>query len=474
MTYDKLLAQYLKQNPGIDVGTPQGQQAFNDWTGEIAKQSGAQNWEGIPDSVFGNPFVGDSLQGAIDTSLLSGAQRAGEGGNTNQVQGGFQTGSFGTTGKTQQTGTNEQSAVTNQSGVTNTSGTTNQTGTSNQTGQTKTTTDQTATSTGTRKVDDTLGFGRLLQSQQGVAASNDANRNAFLTDLVNTGGKQFQDQVNFSANRALSGPGMVGVGDGARGRVAGAAVGDVARNNLSQRLEASGQLAGPTAVGRLAEQGAAYNGETTTGTTRTTGTSVADTTGTTNFNQSGTNTGVSNTNNTTNSNSLGLTNLLGTETNQGTSNAASSQVATGQVPEGKTTSGGGGGCMVCTMYVDGGNMHPGAVRRGVLYKLTNLDAYRNNVEGYMLYGPWIVRFLTKHRAASVWFRPVARGILYEECRLASPTRHRFRVGPYVAHKLFLGVSVPFAYLGRALKHTGRVEDATVEAMLRRNRLFYTF
>ena len=475
MTYDNLLAQYLKMNPGAEVSTPDGQQAFNNWTGTVAQQFGANNWESIPDSAFGsNPFVNDTLATTVNNTLLTGAQRAGEGGNTNQVQGGFQTGQFGTTGKTEQIGNTQQTGTNTQQGTTTSTGTTGQTGTSTNTGRTTTSTDQTAVSNGTRTVNDTLGFGKLLQSQAGNAVQSDATRSRFLTDLVDTGGKQFQDQVDFAANRSLSGPGMVGVGDGARGRVAGAAVGDVARNNLSQRLEASGQLAGPTAVGTLAEKGNAYLGESTQGTTRTTGTSVADTSGTTQFNQTGTSTGATTSNATGTSETLGLSKLLGTESNTGTSNAASTQIATGQVPEGKTTTGGGGGCMVCTMYVDFGMMHPGAVRRGVRFKLNNLKTYRSNVEGYMLYGPWIVKFLQRHGNSAVAFRPVARAILYEECRLASPSRYKRRLGPTLAHAMFLGVSAVAARIGRAFGHSGRVEDTSVETMLRRNRLFYTF
>jgi hypothetical protein len=478
----------------------------------------------------------DGNLNALNQTLRAGIERAGAGGNTNQVQGGYQTGTFNTNGTTNQTGVtgqstnqtgvqnsvntavNNQNTTGNQSGVTaqNTTGgstgtnyadtntSNNTTGTARTTGTAVTDLNQNTHTSGTRTVNDSLGFGKMLKDYAGTATGLDNTRNAVLTDVATTGGKQFGSQLTAGINNSLSGPGMVGVGTGAQSRVAGAAAADIGRNNLAQRLQATEQLAGPSATTTLAAAGNPYLGETTDQNATTTGrnTTTSDNTTTSNQNTTGTSNmtggssnifnqsmlGSSNMNTTGNTNgtqastgltssantanSLGFANNNTTENNSGTSNASSAQVATGQIPEGKQTS--GGGCMVCSFYASMGQMNPGAIRRGVDYKLRNFKKYRRNVEGYMLYGPFIAKLIRRSRIAAIALRGPARSVLAEECRLANPTRHPFRISAFILHKIFVWTSNVASVLGAACGHSGRVEDVEVENVLKQNNLWRNF
>lgn len=471
----------------------------------------------------------DGNLNAIDNAIRQGAERAGAGGNTNQVQGGYQQGSFNSDGTQRQTGntnqrvtgnnvaTGAQTTIQDTNGVQtnqgtqksdsvqntnqNTSGVTQTQGTNRTTGQTVENINQTTNKNDSVRVQDALGFGQMLKDQAPAAQQNDAVRSGVLQDVATTGGSQFNDQLMSGISKALSGPGMQGVGNGALGRVAGSASADIGRNNLNQRLQATQQLSGPTAVTQLAAAGNPFLGSDTTGSATTTGqnvtnvdqTNTIDQTQRTNQNTQGTtqnqgtvvsdgrttdSTRVAGQNNSvtgtvSDQNSIGFTDMLNTEKNTGSSQASSAQVATGQVPEGKTTSS-GGGCVVCSTYADLGQMHPGAIRRGVKYKLDNLTRYARNVAGYMLYGPILVKFVQASPRFAKVFKPLARGILYEECRLASPTRHKFRVGPYVSHKGFVWVSNIASFVGQMIGHTGKLEDQHTTDLLTRNNLYFNW
>lgn len=436
MTRDQLFERFLATKPGeSNAANDAAQQSrFEAWLKGMLPP-GETDVTKIPDNVIpaapvSNPFsptgvnqvqtlpppsgnmaTGTPLGDAVNQALMSGAVGAAVGGNTQQVQGSNQAGSFvsqgdqtsqqtsGQTGTTTNTtvGTGQQTNIgtgnvdTRGTTQTNTAGTTEQVGsnygTSANTGTSVGTTQQDSTNTGfnnqnttgtvntnnqgtsnqissgtttqqgktqgttsgtsnqattgtvagtsaqqgtsTTGVVDTLGFGGLLQGAGSTALTNDAARNAFLHDVMATGGNQFKSQVDQAVRQSLSGPGMSGVGESAQGRAAGYAAEQVARQNLNQRLNAAEQLAGPTALSTLVGAGNPYLGSTNTS-------NVTGQTGqTSQQNVLGTNTGVS----TTLNDSVGQNNQTTTGQTTELGNTSQNQNVSGT--SGGTTSGTG-------------------------------------------------------------------------------------------------------------------------------------
>jgi len=383
----------------------------------------------------------NATQQGIDNASAAGAARAAAGGNTDQVQVGNQTGVHASSGTTTQEGTTADLVKTTGSGTSNNVGTSNQTtsGTSTDTNNSQTVTDINTQAATTNTVDDTLGMGALLSDQGGMLAASDAERNAFLTDVMQTGGSQFNDQLQAGINNSLSGPGMVGVGNGARGRVAGSAAADIGRNNLSQRLEAAQGLTGITGIGTAAGAASPYLG--TNSLVNNTGQTTANTTGTStnNFTQGtqGSTTNVGNTTNQGTQSSTGVSSLVGTEAMNGVASGTSSQVATGNVPESQS---GGGGCYVCTAYHAHKLMGPRVIRLGAQYKLGNLKRYGLSLHGYSIIGPAIAKLVFNNSLVRKILAKPVRAIMYEECRLATGVRLRKKLSATIWHGAFHHVS----------------------------------
>lgn len=254
------------------------------------------------------------------------AQQQAQQGTTAQQQ--QQVGATAQQGQT--TGTQQQQGVTGETSQQqqNQTGTTNQVGTNvaHETGNVNT------SGTQTTRANDSLGFGALLQGQQGNAQATDASRNAFLTDFVNTGGSGFNSQVDQAVRNSLTGPQMTGAGDSARARASGYAAAQIARNNAGERLSAAQQLAGPTAVEQLSTTANPYIGQTTS----TTGNENRDLVTRSDSNVAGTNSTSGNTTGST----QGFSNLIGSNT--GTSNT------TGQSTEASNMTGQNAGTSATT------------------------------------------------------------------------------------------------------------------------------
>lgn len=407
---------------GIDPGTPEGQTAFHAWLQQ-------------------NPFIEDQpqnpLQDATNNALLTGAQRAATGGNTYQVQGGEQAGTFGTTGQEAASTTQQQA---NQS---NTTGTQQQntTGTQNQTTQSSGTTGGVTATTGQRGVTDTLGFGSLLQGGAGAAQAADTTRSNYLSDLVDTGGSGFNQQVDHAVRDSLSGPGMQGVGDSAKGRAAAYATEAVARDNQNQRLAASGQLAGPTATQTLASAGTPFLGSTESGAQASTGTN----TGTTNT--TGTNNQSTTGSMTQNTDSLGslLGSSLTSSGQTGTSSAANRQIAAGNQPEQKSS--GGGGSVVCNALAKRGLLEPWIVEVEEEYISQHWRTYSRSARGYYLFGPTVARWVGKSKLIAYLCLPIARACSLEVNRRAGSIGRNPWYNKVIYHAFFgfcnlLGCLVP--------------------------------
>lgn len=394
-------------------------------------------------------------------------------GSTNQTQTGQQTQS--TTGQqdtTQsQTSAGQQNTDQTQTGQTTTTGQQVDTGTQVTTGQ----------STTTSGVDTPFDLGGLINTQIGAADATDANKTAFLTDFMNTGGTGFNSQVDQAIRGSLSGPQMSGAGDSARARAAGYGAAQVARNNAGERLTAASLLGGPSGtsqnVAALAPLLNKTESTSTSGTAATNNTSqtqqLQDTatrllgqvnnTGTQNTIGSNTSAGTSNT--------LDLQSLVGNEAQAGTATGQSTSQGSGVAPAGQQVK--SGGCVVCTTYVSLGEMKPGAVRRACQYKQRNWHRYGVSLTGYLLYGPWIARAVLSSRITRNLVRPVARAILYEEVRLSAPTRLRLRWNAYITHGVFDLLSWPVGAVMLLCGVTADVRDKKIKQLLRKYNLEFT-
>lgn len=406
----------------------------------------------------------------------------------NASQGGqYQTSGNATTNQQQTTGQNsqqQQTGTTTNAGTTNQQQATQQQGTTaeqqarqelqnyieQQQSQKQGTTQSTETGTTSyntsdiSKPIDTLGFGALLQSQIPGATQTDTERNAFLRDVINTGGSGFGSQVDQAVRQAMSGRGMVGAGESAGARASAYTAEQVARNNMNQRLSASEQLAGPTAVQTLSTSANPYIGtqrdtsgtenstknttgtyneqgttnvtgqRSTAGTSNTTG--MSNMTGLSNLTGSNTNTGTSVAN--TAAQNTGWSNLLGTtaENNSGVSTAQSSQAAAGLIPEGKQVSS-GGGCVICTAGLELGLCDfPRVLHRVIDYKINRAwSRYRNAAKAYFFFYTPLAKWFLGHPRLARSFWPLAKMVVYEELRISGRSVPK-KVLPWVVHGIW--------------------------------------
>lgn len=287
---------------------------------------------------------------------------------------------------------------------------------------------------------DTLGFGGLLKDagQQAVAA--DTSRTDFLSGLINNGANSFQNQIDATVNRSLSGPGMQGVGDGAKGRVAGAAVGDVVRNQVNQQLQAAQQLAGPSAVTTVAGAANPYLGQTnnqtqnlattqnqvgqgtvgTTGQTTNTGTTAGQTTGYQQGTsgqqtaQTGSQSGQTNSSQTADRNtastgeanssqrSFTVDDLVNTGREISNAFGSSRSAGSGVQPEG---GGGGGMWVICTELHRQGLMPTDEWRAGT-ERAEKMDPV--TLAGYHRWARPYARLMTRSKVATRLIEPLAR------------------------------------------------------------------
>jgi hypothetical protein len=424
MTYEQLLAAY-RTATGKDVGTADQNNAFNAWV----------NQQGAGSTTDGS---GSTLGGLITPTVTSTTPVASvttvPGSNYNQVQNANQTGTFGTVGTNTTDTSQNQNTTQNTNQNTSTTGTQNSTGTQNQnttsggtqsnTGVQNTT--GTSANTGTTNAIDTLGFGKLLQNQAGMAGASDASRNAFLTDTMNTGGSALGSQVDQAVRNSLSGPQMNGAGDSARARAAGYAGAQIGRNNMDQRLAASNQLAGPTGLTTLSSAANPFIGQSTSNVgvnNSTTGSSGTSTnTGFSNLIGSNTNDTTSNQNSNTTGSMTGTQNTtgksVGTEASTGSTAAGSSQAASGVVPQGQPVK--TGGCVICTVGLELGLFRtPRALRKAALHKLeVETGKYRSALRGYFHFFTPLARWLLSHPKLAKIGMPIAKAVVYEELRVA--------------------------------------------------------
>ena len=448
--------QFQTLSPGVDINTPQGQALFQQW---LTSNGGANVAGSTPTSTAAPasaPGTGLDLgslasPNAALNAAISGAQT---GGNTDQVQGAQQQGAFTSTGQTNTAGTQQETGQ--QSGQTQQQQ--NTTGQQTTTGQQQTTGN--AATTGLSQPVDTLGLGSLLASQAPAAAGATGASQDFLQSVLAPNNALLQAQTSNAVNQSLSGPGMVGAGDGARARAAGDAAAQVGLQSQGQQINAASALGGPTATTTLANAGSPFVGTQTSGNQSTSG--LSDTTGST----------LSAQDLSSLTNSLNLSSLLNqsnTSTNEaqsGSSGASSTQEAIGQVPNSQTSS--GSGCYVCTAYVQIKRLHRAPIVRGAVYKLSH-PRYARSLAGYSVYGPTLARWVLRSRCFANFFFPIAKAVLYEECRRAHG-RMRKQLVPTLCHAVFHYGSIPFAFLWGRKKMCGEREDTL--ALLRRNNLIW--
>ena len=485
---------FLQQNPGMDLQTPDGQAALQQWlnssAGQAASAQSSQGTQGNNSLNIGS-LVGAPNSNSASNGLNQAITDSLSGGNTQQLQGSQQSGAFQSSGGSSTSGIQQEQGVQQgqtsqqqqQLGATQTSGQQAQTGATSgaQQGQT-TNAGQTQAVTGTSgltQVLDQLGLGSLIQGQAGNAASGANTASGFLQGVAQGNNPLLQAQTSNAVNTALSGPGMVGTGQGAQARAAGDAAANVGLNSQGQQITAANSLGNPTAVTTLAAAANPYLGQQTSGSQATSGTSAN--TGTSNLTSQGTSSGLTDTSGSSLSaqdlsslsNSLNLSSLLNSSNTQtqesqgGTSAANSTQEAIGQVPQSQTSS--GSGCYVCTAYYE---LNPkrtfkSAITRAARYKLSHAR-YDTSLAGYSVYGPTLARWVLKSKHLRKYLLPVVRGILYAECRLARPDRFRSKFLASVSHAIFHYGSVPIAWAFRRKKMV--TTDPETLDLLQRNGL----
>lgn len=352
------------------------------------------------------------------------------GGNYNQVQNANQAGQFTTTGNSVEQAT----------------GTTSQTGQQTQTG----TTSQTQSGSSTSTPVDTLNLGSLITGQAQNTAASDETRRAFLTDLIQTGGTGFNEQLDAGIRQSLTGPQMTGAGDSARARAAGYAAANVGRNNMNQRLAGAEQLGGGTGLSSLVQASSPYVGQKT----ESTGNSLT-----------------SELNNLASS-STGFSDLItkASEATSGATTGQSSQAGAGQIPQGQPVK--TGGCVLCTagiaMKLPRSKLHR-VLRRVINYKL-NVDrsTYENAARGYFAIFSPIARKLMSHPRLACALFPLARATVYEELRI-SGRRLRFRWVPWMVHGLG---HTGCAIVGSLFPVAGHVTDPVINDVARRENIIF--
>lgn len=328
-------------------------------------------------------------------------------GNYNQVQNAVQGGQFGTAGTSDQTSTQ--------------------------------TTQQTTQGTQKTTPDDVYGFGQLLRDQAGGATATDAARTSWLTDVMNTGGTGFQQQLDAGIRNSLSGPQMTGAGGSAQARAAGYAAANVGRNNMGERLGAAQQLAGGNATGLTALASAAqpYGVGQTTSTTGSTS---------------------------------GLSNLItqAKEAQAGTTAAQSSQAGAGQIPEGQPVK--TGGCVLCTAAIELRlSKHHRVLRKVIKHKLvTDAKRFHPAAKGYFTVFTPLADWLIDHPRMAKVLWPLAKAVVYEELRVAG-RKLPLRTWAWMVHwtgHAFCDV------IGRALPVRGFVTNPRILSIARREGILY--
>lgn len=453
-TYNQLVQYFKNQgNPGANGAAPHTNEwndAYNNYYGTLAQQQGADSFESIdlnaaavgPTTTIPNiqtqgptdapaaytpppttstapvphapvanisapnPSVPGVSVTAPPPQILEAPMPTNQG-NYNQTQNSVQAGQFGTVGTTSN--------------------------------DSKQSTTQTTQGTQTVRPDDVYGFGQLLRDQAAATQSSDAARTTWLTDIMNTGGTAFQQQLDAGIRQSLSGPGMIGIGDEGRGRTAGAAAADIGRSNLNQRLGASQQLATGPASGLSALAAAAqpYGVGQTTSTSGTT---------------------------------TGLSELItrASEAQAGTTSAQSSQAGAGLIPQGQPVK--TGGCVLCTAAIELKlSKHHRVLRKVIKHKLvTDAKRFHPAAKGYFaVFTPLADWLLTHPRIArTLW--PVAKAVVYEELRVAG-RQLPFRLWAWLVHwtgHTFCSV------VGNTFNVKGYVDNQRILDIAQRNNIFF--
>lgn len=545
----EMIAKFSELFPGVDTTTPEGMTKFNQWA--TSQQNLGTSLVGFNDLTTGDP-----ISDAANTALHVGATTAAEGGNTRQVQGGQQSGGYltggqqSTIGSSNQTtqqgtkGTSSQTDTQNVTGTQNTANTGTTTDVSNQVGSTvqsgtnvqntsgqqqsatqqqgsenslqntqnvQTGQSQQATKNqgvSTTNVVDQYGLGNFLQSTMGDAKAADASRNQFLTQSMQQGNPYLQQQTTTAVNRALSGPGMQGVGNSAMGRAAGYAASDVAQNSFNGQLQAASLLGQGGQSQAILSSASPFMGSTTSSDSSTLGQTLSNlaesgstssstqsllnslnntlsnqnssgsSTANTATNQANTNTQNTNSNQavTNNQSTSGTQNLAttqdvtgkqSTQTGQtesglqsGTATGSNYGIAVGEQPTQQTS---GSGCFVCTALVERKRLSSFLVKKAVESKVKRLKIYKLPLLGYMAYGPWLARATLAHSLLAAALEPICRAILYRELACSRPLPFK----PFASfwHLAFTLLSVPFAVFG--IKY---VKDAKVVSLLNKHGL----
>lgn len=372
-----------------------------------------------------------------------------------QNQTGAQSGAYASGQDT--TSTQVQNTGQTQTGAT----TSNQT-TGGQTAQTQQ--GQSATTTGSVTAPiDTLGFGSLLQQDATNATSQDATRGNFLTDLVQNGPSNINGMVDQAVRNSLTGAQTTGAGDDARARIAGDAASQTGLNILGSQLNATSQLAGPTATTTLAGAAQPFIGSATGSTTGNTGTQTT----------TGSNTGFSNLVGTATGNTTGFNNTATNEAQvgAGTATGSSAQASSGVAPQ-QTTTSGGGGCVLCTAAIDLGLWKNLRVLRLVIkHKLdTDFKNFRLASRGYFFLFTPLARFLLGQPRLACILYPLAKMVVYEELRVAGRQLRLNRKAwcvHWTGHYLCAAVGlVFFPFI------SGKVTDPIIETIARRENVWF--
>lgn len=470
MTYEEAVQMYTAKYPGRTISGSAGQDAFNVWSGQTFGSGGYEAAAFVPPTNTAASIFGAGTAGAANNTLGNAAVAAGSNPNSTQVQGAVQNGGFESTGASTTSGTQTQQGRNTTTGNQTVAGTQTNTGvqTGNQSGTQTGNATTNNTTTGQTNVVDTLGLGGLLAGSAGSATNRDQVSNDFLTGLVKDGPKNQQALTDRAVSQSLSGPGMVGTGDGAKVRAASDAAATVGVNSLNQQLAASQQLSGPTATTTLAQAGRDYLGQQTTG--QNTGNQT--TTGTTDTSTVGRTSGTQANNQSTDTNTLNLSDLINntsgttSENQSGTSNNSGITIGSGNIPETKQQS--SGGCYVTTAYVNMGWRAKRCIRAAAKWKLDQ-PKYRRSLVGYSLWGPTAARWVLDSGTFAALLFPVARAVLYEELRLAGKTKST-RLSASLCHAVFHYGSLALAKL-TGVRKIRQCDDATVDLLSRNGLLF---
>lgn len=407
-------------------------------------------------------------------------------GNENQQQIGQQTGNYSTAENNlaQSLGLSEQQMQSIMQQFQNvqgtTSGTTNQATSGNTSGtqatQGTSTTGQSTSGTTTSTPNDTLGLGALLQQGgQGALQATNTSQN-FLENALTQGNPALQQQVGQATSAALSGPGMVGTGNGAQARAAGNAASQVGINDFGQQISAAGALGGPTALSNLVGAGTPYIGNTqstlgnlaaVTGNNQVTGSNTSN-----NQNTTGSNTGASNqttTGDTTNSGTTtGATSntQASTGTTAGTAAGSSASIGEGEVPQSSSS---GGGSYVCTAMVHFGLLKKNSVKAAVEYALRTSN--RLLLVGYAAYGPWLAKLCLTSPLLRRLLLPICRAILCDELRLARGWGRR-KWTWWAPHLLFRVSTIACGFVAQT-RFKADTRDPQIKLLLQNEGLFFS-